>query len=184
MKLTERFFLLIFSLIFIAIAVVTLLVGVEFFSLDYIENIIGQIYSDTDVKIAVIIISIVVIILGLYLLFSSLRSKKDNPFSTKINETGNIRISMETIENIVLNVSGKIRGVKEQKVRVRIEENETVTIILKIIVDGVVSIPVLSEEVQNSVKDTVEEIVGVTVNQVHVIVANINKLNTKKSRVE
>lgn len=184
MKLLERFILLIFSLVFITIGVISLLIGIEFFSETYIEDIISQVYSSSDIKITVIIISIIVIVFGLYLLFSSLRSKKEVAFSTKINEVGNVRISMETIENIVLNVSGKIRGVKEQKVRVRIEDNDSVTIVLKVIVDGTTSIPELSENVQNSVKDTVEEIVGVTVNQVHIIVSNLNKPNVKKSRVE
>lgn len=184
MRVIDRFFLFLFSVSFVVLALFAFLIGIGFFNEIMLYDMTEQLYTNSDLKLSLIIISITIILLGLYFIIRSLQTKHVSLFSNKRSEIGEIRISMDTIETLASKVTAKTKGVKEQKVKVRLEENETVTIIIKLFVDGETPIPKISEEIQLNVKETVQEIAGIDVGNVHIVVANIGQSNTKKARVE
>jgi len=171
MSIFDRFVLFIFSVAVILLAVLALLTGFGFYSQTYVNTIVDSLFHDYDIKLTFISASIIFVIIGIFLVIRSMYSKKEMTFSTNSTDYGQIKISL---------------GPKEPKVKVRIEEDESAAFIIKVLVDGETPIPQLSEEIQHNVKENIEKITGLSVNQVHIVVTNVsnNKINKKKSKLE
>lgn len=99
------------------------------------------------------------------------------------SDIGDIKISLETIENVALKAAGRVRGVKDLKARIQAND-AGLEITIRAIVDGEHSIPGITEEVQRNVRDYVHEITGIPVSYVSVYIANIVQTQTFKARVE
>lgn len=187
MGILLRVVLFFFSIAIVLIASLAILVGFEFYSQNYINGIIDSIYNSGLYKVALIAISLIFIIIAVYIFFRSLSYKKDNTaFSTNSTDSGQIKISVDTLENIALNAIKKVEGQKEPKVKVKVEPDDSVSVFVTILIDGEKSIPQISEEIQMNIKDSVEQIAGLSVKKVHVAVSDVssNKVVTKKSRLE
>lgn len=139
--------------------------------------------SATALRVAVFVIALIFFALSIMFLLSGVRSNKDKKGVSKHTNIGEIRISLNSIENIAINASKRSNGVKETKTLVRKAE-DGVEIELRIIVMPDLSIPVISEEVQGRVKKAVEEASGIAVKNVRVIVDSIYSGITYKARVE
>jgi uncharacterized alkaline shock family protein YloU len=111
-------------------------------------------------------------------------SSVNTPSIDQRTDFGDIRISVETVENLALKAAQRSRGVKDLRARVSISPNG-LEIIIRTLVEGDSSIPILTEEIQKTVKMQIEEITGIPVASVSVYVANVVQTNQAfKSRVE
>ena len=137
----------------------------------------------TGLKIAVFIIALVFFALSLIFLLSGVKSNKDKKAVSKHTNIGEIRISLNSIENIAHNASKNAVGVKDSKTLVKKAE-DGVMIEVRMVVMPEMSIPTISEDVQNRVKKAVEEASGIIVKNVKVIVDSIYSGVTFKARVE
>jgi len=181
----DRLLLFIYSLIIGALSVVILALGARWIPQSTTNLWVRELYSG-KLWLMVTVIAIAVIILLISLRFFYVSVKRGNASAPSIDqrtEFGDIRISMETVENLALKAAGKQRGVKDLKARIRIAEAGLI-IMLRAVVDGESSIPVLTEDIQRAVKNHVEEVTGIPVADVTVFVANIIQTQTFKSRVE
>jgi uncharacterized alkaline shock family protein YloU len=134
-------------------------------------------------RIAMFLIALVFFVLSITFLLSGVRSNKDKKAVSKHTNIGEVKISLNSIENIALNASKKANGVKEAKTLVR-KQDDNVSITARIVVMPDLSIPAISEDVQMRVKKSVEESSGINVRDVKVIVDSIYSGVTYKSRVE
>lgn len=184
MKGFEKLLLFIFSISFLVLSLLTLLIGLGFFKYDVLLAVTNLLDESGDFRISVIVFSGLFIILSFFFMIKSLKYNHVNSFSNIHSEIGEIKISTDTLENLASKVSAKINGVKEQKVRVKLEENGSVIVVAKIYVDGETPIPQISEQIQFQVKENIQNIAGIDVGQVHVIVANVGPSSQKKSRIE
>jgi len=91
-----------------------------------------------------------------------------------VHETsmGEVRISLEAVENLVRKVARSTKGVREVKASVRHNKDE-LSVALRCTVSPEVSIPEVSEEIQNSVRQYVKRVVGVELAEVQLEVENI-----------
>ncbi len=139
--------------------------------------------SATSYRIAIFIISLIFFTLSVMFLLSGVKSNKDKRAVTKHTNIGEIRISLNSIENIAFTASKKVNGVRDSKISVaKLEDG--VNIEARIVIMPDLSIPIISEDVQGRVKKSVEEASGVIVKQVKVIVENIYSGAIYKARVE
>jgi len=184
MRALDRLFLFLFSLTFIVVALFALLFGLGFLNELWLYNFTDMLYNNNGIKLTIIIVSIVVIFIGINFLIKSLQTKHVPEFSNKQSDIGEIRISMDTLENLASKVTKSVRGVNEEKVKVRLDENNKVTVVVKVYVDGETSIPSISENIQLNVRETIQQIAGIEVENVHIIVANVGHSKNRKSRVE
>ncbi len=145
---------------------------------DYISE---YVLKNQASNILMFIIELIFLALSIVFLLSGVKSEKEKKFISKANNVGEIRISLNTIENIALAASRKLSGVKESKAYVS-RMGEDVSIYIKSVVLSDIHIPTLSEELQNKVKKAVEETSGIHVTDVKVSVENI--YTGYKSRVE
>lgn len=142
--------------------------------------------SVKDIAIIINIIAVIFIIRGIQLLARALSPSKEKKQSHSINrktELGEIQVSMETLESLSLRAVSRIKGIHEVKATVRVADHGLM-IRLRCLMDGDVSIPVISEEMQKAVKEHVQAISGIPVNQVTINISNIQRSQAPKSRLD
>lgn len=184
-KIIDRLLLFIFSLVVIIVVLIMLAASFNWISIDTTWRFINRVYTETGPAILFISSGVILLAIGVRLLYISIRSSQDSSSSIdQRNEWGDIRISIETVENLALKSANRIRGVKDLRTRVRVGD-AGIEVMIRTLVDGESSIPGLTEEMQEAVKHHVEGITGIPVASVSVFVANIVQSSpTFNSRVE
>lgn len=183
-RILDRLLLFVYSILIGFCSVIVLLISLEWITNSAAQNYLNLVYTDLNVSIPLIVIGCITLLVSLRFLYISLRrSKRNAPSIDQRTDYGDICISLETIENLSLKSATRIRGVKDLKIKVKISD-VGLEILIRTVVDGESPIPQLTEDVQRSVKEYVEEITGIPVAVVSVYVANIIHTNSLKSRVE
>lgn len=103
---------------------------------------------------------------------------------TIVHETplGEVRVSLDAIENLIRRVARQVQGVRDVKPRV-VSGPAGLSVSLKVSVSPDISIPEVSDDLQNTIKNYVRNVVGVGVTEVKTFVENITA-EAKRSRVE
>ena len=128
-----------------------------------------------------LLVAFIFFALSLTFLLSGFRSDKDKKAVSKHTNIGEIKISLDTIENIALGASRKLNGVKEAKANL-FKREDGVAIVVRTVVLPDINIPLLSEDIQVKVKKAIEDSTGIKVSDVRVVVENI--YSGYRSRVE
>lgn len=184
-KILDRLLLFIYTIAVSIAAVVVISVAARWINPDISRQFLGEMYGELPwLQTTAIVIAVIVLLIGIRLFILSVRTSQGHaPSIDQRNEMGDIRISIETVENLALKAATRVRGIKDLKARIRISQSG-LEIVIRTIVDGDTSIPGLSEEVQKSVKEHVEEVTGIPVAFVSVFVANVVQTQSFRSRVE
>ncbi|NMB35741.1 MAG: alkaline shock response membrane anchor protein AmaP [Firmicutes bacterium] len=120
-------------------------------------------------------------VLGVIFLFFSVQDSKKKEGNTILSftEIGEVRISFQAIENMVLTASRKVKGIREVSTRLNFTEQGLI-IYLRIKAIPDVPIPALVDELQGKVREYVQEISGSNVAEVKVLVENIAQEQIEK----
>lgn len=130
-------------------------------------------------RLTMLVISLVFFVLSITFLLSGFKSGKDKKAVSKHTNIGEIKISLNSIENIALTASKKLQGIKATRAFVT-REDENVSITIKMSVHPDVNIPELSGQMQQEVKSAVENSSGVKVNDIKVVVESIGHPEVKQ----
>ncbi|EPR13216.1 alkaline shock response membrane anchor protein AmaP [Ruminiclostridium papyrosolvens] len=153
---------------------------------DILSEAYTYLYNDVlayrNPSILMFIVSSIFFCLSLTFLLSGFKPEGDKKAITKYNKNGDIRITLNSIENIALATSRKLNGIRDSKAFVT-KVGEGVSITVKAIVLPDINIPLLSEDMQQKVKSAVEDCTGVQVDSVRVLVESIFT-GYKSARVE
>ncbi|MBH5318063.1 alkaline shock response membrane anchor protein AmaP [Paenibacillus sp. GSMTC-2017] len=183
-KVVDKLLLFLYSIVIGIISVVIICLGFGWVSAYNIVDVLDDYFSRDSLSFTSGVLGCVLLLISVRLVVVSVqRSSISAQSIDQRTEFGDIRISIETIENLALKTAVKQRGVKDIKARVRAND-AGLEIVLRAIIDGEHSIPTLTEEIQRAVKEHIEEITGIPVTNVAVFVANVIQANTFKSRVE
>ncbi|MBD2869558.1 alkaline shock response membrane anchor protein AmaP [Paenibacillus arenilitoris] len=183
-KVADKLLLFLYSIIIGCLSVFLLIVGFGGISIGLMNDLIGDLYRLDSLQITTAVLGFVLFVLSLRFFIVSLqRGSASAPSIDQRTDFGDIRISLETIENLALKAASRQRGVKDLRARIRATD-AGLDIVIRAVVDGESSIPVLTEEIQKAVKEHIEDIAGIPVTHVSVYVANIIQTGTFKSRVE
>lgn len=118
------------------------------------------------------VFGIVFLALNIAVLTSGIKGKRSNSYYCTENETGTIRISANSIENIALGLSKRFNGVKDAKSKVRFtKQGVEVNVRLSVFPD--VHVPNLCKSVQERIKESVENTMDISVSLVDVSVDNV-----------
>lgn len=117
----------------------------------------------------------------IFLVFGFRRDKGPGNAVLKGSEYGEVAISITAIENMIFRVVQQTQGIKDVSRKVSFTQ-DGLNITVKITVEPDVSMPAVTNELQAKVKEYVEEITGITVHEVKVMVENIvtDQAPTKK----
>lgn len=184
-RVFDKFLLFVYSLVVLALCGIGLIVAFELLALAAVQQFFVDMYTAGNLKYTAIGIGAVLFLLSLRFLYLSLRRSREHSGSIdQRTEYGDIRISLETVENLALKSAGRVRGVKDLRARVRVD-GSGLDIQLRSVMDGEQSIPQLTEDMQRNVKEHVEEVTGIPVAAVTVFVANVvHQPQSFKARVE
>jgi uncharacterized alkaline shock family protein YloU len=184
-KIVDRLLLFIFSAAILIVSCVALFCALGWISFERTGLFAHAVYYDLNTALLFISLTVAVALISIRFLYVALRRGKANaPSIDQRTDFGDIRISIETVENLSLKAARRTRGVNDLKARVRVNP-AGLEIIIRAIIDGDNSIPQMIEEMQSNVKTHIEEITGIPVAVVSVFIANIQQSSpTFKSRVE
>lgn len=140
-----------------------------------------NILSNKASVILLFIVELVFFGLSLMFLLSGVRSERNKKAISRFNKIGEIKISLNTLENIALAASRRSNGVKDSKAYVK-RVGENVSVHIKVVVMPDINIPALLEDIQLRVKKSIEETSGILVDDVKMFVENI--YTGYRSRVE
>lgn len=185
-KVLDRLLLFLYSLAIGAATIVAIVAACGGFSENWLNEVVSEFTGDSQVvQASVIITATILLLISIrFLIVSVRRDGNSAPSINQRTEHGDIRISVETVENLALKAASRTRGVKDLRARVRVGE-AGLEILIRAFVDGEGSIPTLSEEMQRTVSEQIEEATGIPVANVSVFIANVTQApTTYKSRVE
>jgi uncharacterized alkaline shock family protein YloU len=174
MNLFFRVLLTIYAIILAVISVLSMIVTIK---PDVFLDISSYMYyniltAGRGASFAMFFLSLVIFGLNITYLFSGIRMSKDKKGVSKYTNIGEIKISLNSIENIALNASRRLNGVKDTKAHVSKSE-DGVSVTIKAVVLADINIPDVSSDIQVKVKNSIESATGVRVNDVKVMVENI-----------
>jgi uncharacterized alkaline shock family protein YloU len=184
MRVVDKLLLFLYSLAIGVVSVFMICLGFGWITKSLLSNWLTQFYEFKSIAFSFGIAGIILLLISFRFFIVSLSRGAANAQSIdQRTEFGDIRISIETIENLALKAASRQRGVKELRARVRATD-AGLEIVLRAVIDGENQIPVLTEEIQRAVKEHVEDITGIPVINVAVFVANVVSAGAFKSRVE
>ena len=183
-KVLDRMLLFFYTLVIGINAIVLLCAAFGWVPLARAESFLQDLYFEPAVAYPAITLTVIVLLLTARFFYLSIRRGRGNaPSIDQRTDHGDIRISLDTVENLALKAAGRVRGGKDLKARVSVAD-VGLEIVIRAVVDGESAIPELAEEMQRQVKDYVEQITGIPVSYVSVFVANVVQPNSFRSRVE
>jgi uncharacterized alkaline shock family protein YloU len=115
---------------------------------------------------------LVFFIVSLRLIFLAFRRQGGGHPVVHESELGEVRISLDAVENLVKKTARSIKGVREIKAVVT-HGKDGLHATLKGTISPEVSIPEVSEEIQTAVRQYVKRVVGVEMNDIRLEVENI-----------
>ncbi|NLC69056.1 MAG: alkaline shock response membrane anchor protein AmaP [Clostridiaceae bacterium] len=173
MSILLRILLVIYAVVFIFAAVMSVMVAIN-------NEMLGGIYYRLDSSIAssrysgliITVIALFLLVSAILFFIAGLRTTRDKRAVSKYTNIGEVKISLNSIENIALNVASKMGSIRDLKAYVS-KIDDSVSITIKGVVLPDVNIPLVSSELQEKVKNAVEEGSGVGVADVKVFIEDI-----------
>ncbi|MGE5673699.1 MAG: alkaline shock response membrane anchor protein AmaP [Mycobacterium leprae] len=111
-------------------------------------------------------------VVSLRLIFFAMRGQGGGRPVVHESELGEVHISLGAVENLVQRTARAIKGVREIKAVVT-NGKDGLAVVLKGTISPEVSIPEVSEEIQNAVRQYVKRVVGVEMTEIRLDVTNI-----------
>lgn len=93
-----------------------------------------------------------------------------------VHETplGQVKVSLHAIENLIKKVARQIRGVRDVKAYVTVGNGSEIMVQIRTTVTPEINIPSLTAEIQQTVKEYIFDVVGITISAVKIFVDNIS----------
>jgi uncharacterized alkaline shock family protein YloU len=98
------------------------------------------------------------------------------------SDLGEVRISLDAVENLVRKVARQVKGVRDVRGWI-IPGSGRLNVRLRAVISPDVSVPDVSTNIQNAVRDCLKNVVGVEAGEVRVFVENISN-EARRGRVE
>ena len=133
-------------------------------------------YRSNQYDAMLFVFGIVFFALNVAVLTSGIKGRRSNTYFCTNNETGVIRISANSIENIALALSKRFGGVKDAKSKAKFTK-KGVEINVKLTVYPDVNVPSLCKSVQERIKDSVKNTMEINVALVDVSVDGVNAIS-------
>lgn len=120
------------------------------------------------------ILTVILLLLAAYLVILITR-REQKRFIVYPRELGAVKISVDSVESLIMEAASQIPGLEQ--VKAEITNVDEPKVVLRVRVHPDFNIPQLSEELQESVKDYVQSTVGVTIQEIEVLVVGITNKN-------
>lgn len=187
MKFLDRLALAVFSIIVFVLAVLLCLMLFGWFDAELIISALNYLKGNEIATNVTVGVSVVLILLALKAMFFESYSKEDNSKEGILleNDNGKLVVSRDTLENLTNSVSRTIKGVESVVSRVILDKENHLIIFINLLVKSDALIKDLSSGLQEKVKQTVKDSLGLDVKEVNIKIKNItNEASIKSEKTE
>ncbi len=125
------------------------------------------------------LIGIVIFLISIRVLWASIKREKRVRSVTKQMELGEVKISLEAITTMVNQVAEQTKGIRDVKTNIKADDDGVVIYFKGNVMPDVV-IPEVSEELSQDIKAHIENISGILVKEVKILVENVSEEKSKK----
>lgn len=178
MGILDRIILTIYTFLLTVLSFGVILLSLRLISTEWVRTSIEGIAGRWEAGL----VGVIFLLVSLRLLLAGLRSRHSGKSIIHHTNLGDVHISLDAVENLVEKVTGHTRGVRGVKVSVQYAD-AGVAVVLKIVVSQDTNIPMLTQEIQQRVSESVKETIGIETTDIRVIVNNITN-DYKAKRVE
>ncbi len=180
MKGVNKFLAVIFSILIVFSCIAVILYVGEIIDNQNIINTLDMFVATKEAKLATIIVSAVIGFLAIVFAITTESSDSAGGASLTLPlSTGNISISMQTFESMVLNVAKKYNNLKNVKVKVDIREDGLYVDLYVYVLEGTVVSDIMCK-LQEDIKTSILKQTTVEVKLVEVKVKGIYNLSENK----
>ena len=137
--------------------------------LDFINK---TFYQSNKYDVLLFVVGLIFLLINIFVLISGLRGRRSGKYLCTETETGIVRISSYSIENVALGLSEKFSGVKDAKAKVKFRGKEA-TINIRLTALPGVNLPELCKSIQIRVQESVEATMDIPVKEVNVNVDSV-----------
>lgn len=179
MGILDRVILSIYTVFLLAVSLVTVLIAAGWLTpLQFLEAGLRS----TSGRWAIGLVGAVFFIVSLRLLWYAFRRRGTS--QTTIHETalGEVRISLNAIENLIRRVGRQVNGIRDLHPRVRAAEGG-LKIDLRAWVSPDINVPDVSDHLQGQVKKHIRNVVGMDVAEISILVKDVST-EIRRGRVE
>jgi uncharacterized alkaline shock family protein YloU len=142
---------------------------------------IDRVLTSTSGRITLGTVGLIFFAASVRLILTALTGQGDGRPVVHEMAHGEVRISLDAVENLVKKVARGVKGVREIKAEIsHSAEGEGLNARLRATISPEVSIPDVSEEIQQSVRQYVKRVVGVEMTDVSIRVENIAAEGTRR----
>lgn len=185
MKFLDRLALAVFSIIVFVLAVLLCLLLFGWFDVDIVVSALEYLKSNEIATNVTLGICVVLLLLALKAMFFDSYSKEEDQSREGIlleNDNGKLLVSRDTLENLATNVAKTESGVENVASRVILDKDNNLIIFINLLVKSDALIKNLSLGLQEKIKQTVKESLGLELKEVNIKIKNIT--NDKNEKTE
>ncbi len=184
MKFLDRLALAVFSIIIFVLAVLLCLLMFGWFDVELVESALNYLKTNEIATNITIGTSIVLLLLALKSMFFESYSKEEEQSREGIlleNDNGKLLVSRDTLENLATSVVKTNNSVENVVSRVILDKDKNLIIFINLQVKPNAIIKDLSSGLQEKIKQTVKDSLGLEVKEVNIKIKNItNEKNEKQ----
>lgn len=174
MKIIDRISLVIFSIIILALSLVTGFVISGWLEIDLISEWTVKILSNNVAGPIVFGLAIIFSILSVKCIFFSANSKEKSKEGILLeNENGKLLVSKDTVENITTSVIKNFESVESSNTRVDVDNENKISVFITLAVYSEAIIKDLAAKIQSDVKEAVKKSLDLEIKSVNVRIKNI-----------
>lgn len=178
MKFLDRLALAVFSIIIFVLAVLLCLLMLGWFDVELVEGALQYLKSNEIATNITIGVSVVLLLLALKLMFFDSYSRETEQSREGIlleNDNGKLLVSRDTLENLTTSVAKGIGSVENVVSRVILDKENNLIIFVNLFVKAEAIIKDVSSSLQEKIKSTVKDSLGLDVKEVNIKIKNITE---------
>ena len=176
MKFLDRLALAIFSIIIFVLAVLLCLLMFNWFDVGLVMSALEYLKSNEIASNITIGVSVVLLLLSLKSMFFESYSKEDDQTREGIlleNDNGKLLVSRDTLENLATSVVKTCDNVENVVSRVILDKENHLVIFVNLLVKSDAMIKDVSYGLQEKIKQTIKDSLGLDVKEVNIKIKNI-----------
>lgn len=174
MKIIDRISLAIFSVVILAISLITMFVIAGWLEIALIADWAVKMFSNNIAGPISFGLAIIFSILAVKCIFFSSNAKEKSKEGILLeNENGKLLVSKDTVENITTSVIKNFESVENSITRVDVDKENKISIYITLAVYSEAVIKDLAAKIQNDVKVAVKNSLDLEIKEVNVRVKNV-----------
>lgn len=146
----------------------------EEYLLSLIRYNLHLIYTESVTRIILIAIGLALFLLALYLIWVKQKMLQQLAYVKVDTDFGEIKISIYSLEQIILNILSEIDGVNKIKPEIQIQKGGDIKTVLELVIAKDCNIPDIANFIQQKLKEELPKISGINVGEIKINVVKID----------